>query len=128
VDTTVSDCGMNVHFSSKKHDWETPWGLFNALDAEFNFTVDVCAEEHNAKLAHFFSPEDDGLSVDWGNHICWMNPPYGRDNQMGKKSLGRIAKGSNGGLPVAGPNRYTVVSQLRFGQSGNPFYQRETKV
>ena len=95
MDTTVSDCGMNVHFSSKKSDWETPWDLFNALNEEFHFTVDVCAEEHNTKLKYYFSPEDDGLSVDWGNHICWMNPPYGREiTKWVKKAWEESQKGA----------------------------------
>ncbi len=68
---------LDVHFSSNRKDWETPWELFNELYEEFEFTLDVCSEEHNSKLATFFSPEDDGLKQDWGDNICWMNPPYG---------------------------------------------------
>lgn len=68
-----------VMFSSKKHDWETPGDLFDAIDSVCNFTLDVCANNHNAKCERFFSPEDDGLSQDWSNDICWMNPPYGRE-------------------------------------------------
>jgi phage N-6-adenine-methyltransferase len=70
---------MDVHFSSNKHDWETPWELFNKLNDEFNFTIDVCAERSNSKLEHFFSPKEDGLSQSWSGHVCWMNPPYGRE-------------------------------------------------
>ena len=69
---------MNVHFSSKKHDWATPWQLFRELDARFGpCELDVCATARNAKCGKFFSPEDDGLSQVW-HGICWMNPPYGR--------------------------------------------------
>lgn len=31
-------------------EWATPWAIFDPLHAEFHFTVDVCANEHNAKL------------------------------------------------------------------------------
>lgn len=68
---------MSVHFSSEKHDWETPSTLFNQLNKEFNFTLDVCANESNAKCENYFSPETDGLSKKWSG-TCWMNPPYGR--------------------------------------------------
>ena len=51
----VSDC----IFSSKTDNWETPQDLFDELDREFHFTLDACATESNAKVARFFSPEDD---------------------------------------------------------------------
>lgn len=43
----------DLMFSSNRKDWETPWELFSELDEEFTFTLDVCAEEHNSKLATF---------------------------------------------------------------------------
>lgn len=69
---------MNVHFSSKKHDWAPPWPLFRELDARFGpVELDVCATAQNSKCQNFFSPEDDGLHQVW-HGVCWMNPPYGR--------------------------------------------------
>lgn len=55
-------------------DWETPPEFFAALDAEFHFTLDVCATAANAKCARFITPEMDGLAVDWSGEVCWMNP------------------------------------------------------
>lgn len=66
----------DIHFSSKKQDWETPPELFAPLDDEFEFTVDVCAEAHNTKCPRYFSPEIDGLKQDWSGEVCWCNPPY----------------------------------------------------
>lgn len=65
-------------FRSDKMDWETPQFLFDGLDAEFKFSLDVCAVAENAKCKRFFTPEDDALEQDWGDSVCWMNPPYGR--------------------------------------------------
>jgi phage N-6-adenine-methyltransferase len=65
-------------FSSKTPEWETPQFLFDGLDAEFGFELDVCATADKAKCKMFFTPEDDGLKQDWGTRVCWMNPPYGR--------------------------------------------------
>lgn len=65
--------------SSEKHDWETPKELFEKIDDEFNFTIDVCALPHNAKCKRFYTPEADGLKQNWGGETCWMNPPYGRE-------------------------------------------------
>lgn len=56
--------------------WETPQALFDLLDEEFHFSLDVCALPDNAKCKKFYSPKDDGLMQTWRGH-CWMNPPYG---------------------------------------------------
>ncbi|MDU0567297.1 DNA N-6-adenine-methyltransferase [Staphylococcus haemolyticus] len=70
---------MNVHFSSKSNEWTTPQHLFDELNQEFNFTLDPCATEENAKCSKHFTIEDDGLSKDWSNDVVFMNPPYGRE-------------------------------------------------
>ena len=66
-----------VHWSRTRQDWETPPVLFAELDAEFGFTLDVCASRHNAKCSRFFDEREDGLAQDWCGATCWMNPPYG---------------------------------------------------
>lgn len=70
---------MNVHFSSKSNEWTTPQHLFDELNQEFNFTLDPCATEENAKCSKHFTIEDDGLSKDWSNDVVFMNLPYGRE-------------------------------------------------
>lgn len=67
----------DVMFSSKTDMWETPQDLFDELDKEFHFTLDVCAIQENAKCKNFYSPDQDGLTQPWTG-ICWCNPPYGR--------------------------------------------------
>jgi phage N-6-adenine-methyltransferase len=67
-----------VMFSSRTDLWETPQGLFDELDAEFHFDLDVCALPENAKCEKYYTPEQDGLSQEW-NGVCWCNPPYGRE-------------------------------------------------
>jgi phage N-6-adenine-methyltransferase len=67
-----------VHFSSKSDRWATPQWLFDVIDAEFDFTLDVCAVAENAKCPRYFSPSVDGLQADWTGN-CWCNPPYGRE-------------------------------------------------
>src|ERR1035437_2704968 len=85
---------MNVHFSSKTPEWETPQDTFDALNKEFQLNVDVCANTKNHKLPMWFSPEEDGLSKDWDGSRCWMNPPYGRE--IGKW----VAKAATGGAAI----------------------------
>jgi len=69
----------NVHFSSATGEWETPQALFDLLDTEFHFTLDVCATAENAKCERCFTKADNGLAQDWRGETCWMNPPYGRE-------------------------------------------------
>lgn len=64
--------------SSLRDDWETPQDLFDALDARYGFTVDVCANDGNAKCARYYTADDDGLSKSWEGEVAWCNPPYGR--------------------------------------------------
>ncbi len=71
----------DVMFSSKKDTWSTPQDFFDALNAEFGFTCDVCALPENAKCEKYFTPEQDGLAQEWSG-VCWCNPPYGR--QIGR--------------------------------------------
>ena len=63
---------------SRGSDWATPQELYSTLDEEFHFTLDVCASDWNAKHSNYFDEKKDGLKQNWGNNICWMNPPYGK--------------------------------------------------
>ena len=83
-----------VIFSSDDMTWETPHNIFNKLDNEFNFTLDVCALAETAKCKKYYTPDTDGLKQEW-NGTCWMNPPYGR--QIGewlKKAYEESLKGN----------------------------------
>lgn len=64
-------------FSSSSTEWATPPELFDALHAEFRFTIDVCASAENARIP-YFNAAVDGLAQNWKGHRCYMNPPYGR--------------------------------------------------
>ena len=57
--------------------WETPQYLFDELNEEFKFVLDVCADPNNAKCSKYYTKADDALLQDWDG-TCWCNPPYGR--------------------------------------------------
>jgi phage N-6-adenine-methyltransferase len=122
-------------FTSKTPEWSTPQDFFDRLDSEFKFTTDVCATEENAKCNRFYSPEQDGLSMEWEG-VCWMNPPYGRT--IAAWMLKAYSYGMKGGTVVClvpartdtlwwhsfamlGEIRY-VRGRLKFGKGGSaPF-------
>ena len=94
-DSRMITSGM---MSSMTDKWATPWYFFRALDREFHFTLDVCADADNRKVDRYFDESTDGLAQDWTKDICWMNPPYGRviDKWMAKAA----ETGRNGGIVV----------------------------
>lgn len=65
--------------SSNTPEWVTPQKFFDELNAEFSFTLDPCCTHENAKCEKHYTKEDDGLSKDWGGHVVFCNPPYGRE-------------------------------------------------
>lgn len=68
---------LSVHYSSQSNEWETPQYLFDALDEEFNFTLDPCATDENHKCAKYYTKEQDGLNQSWEGERVFCNPPYG---------------------------------------------------
>ena len=65
-------------FKSNKMDWETPKWLFDLLDDEYKFSLDVCATKENAKCWSYYTKADNGLRRRWEGSV-WCNPPYGRE-------------------------------------------------
>lgn len=58
--------------------WRTPEALFRALDQEFDFTLDVAADDGNAVVDRYLDADGDALTLPWGNERVFCNPPYGR--------------------------------------------------
>jgi site-specific DNA-methyltransferase (adenine-specific) len=82
-------------FSSEASDWETPKELFDQLDTEFYFDIDVCASTKNTKCLGFYDEKANGLEQDWGCSVCWMNPPYGKTiGQWMDKALAATRRGA----------------------------------
>jgi site-specific DNA-methyltransferase (adenine-specific) len=87
-----------------KNCYGTPFWLFDKLDEEFRFNVDVCASKENHKHYYYYTEKQDGLSIDWFKDVsdrtneqpsCFMNPPYGRGltNKWLKKGYEESLKG-----------------------------------
>ncbi|HYE67740.1 MAG TPA: DNA N-6-adenine-methyltransferase [Anaerovoracaceae bacterium] len=93
----------DVMFSSAYDAWATPQAFFDELDKKYDFDIDVCAEDHTAKCATYWTILDDCLSIDWKSYgdlhfdaspTCYMNPPYGREiGKFIKKAYEESIKG-----------------------------------
>lgn len=66
------------HKTEGRPDWETPQDLFDKLNDEFLFAVDVAASAENKKCGTYYDEECDAFKYSWGPGTCWMNPPYGK--------------------------------------------------
>ena len=87
-----------VMFSSATPEWETPREFFDALDAEFHFTLDPCSTDENAKCAKHYTKAENGLAQDWTGERVFCNPPYGREMP---KWIAKCAEhGMGGGIAV----------------------------
>lgn len=73
--------------------WETPQTLFNELNQEFNFDIDLCATETNKKVEEFshdifIQPKSRLIN---GVKVCYtagfMNPPYSNPKPYIKRAL-----------------------------------------
>lgn len=78
-------------YTSNSEEWGTPQGLFDRLNEEFNFTIDICASKENAKCPKYYTKEEDALKKEWGG-VIWMNPPYGRQIENWVKKAKETAR------------------------------------
>lgn len=88
-----------------KNSWGTDPVIFNALNQEFNFSLDAACSELNTKVPRcFLTINDDALSVDWHRKLktyeqknlnVWCNPPYGKGyiKKFFNKAIEQKAKG-----------------------------------
>ncbi len=123
-------------FSSKDLEWGTPQHFFHRLEDKFGtFTLDPCSNNSNYKVRNHFTEEDDGLAQDWGGHLVFMNPPYGRVIKDWIKKAYEEAQKDNTTVIALIPARtdtrywhdyvmkaqaiYFVKGRLKFGNGGN---------
>lgn len=58
--------------------WGTPRDVYDWLNAQFCFTIDLAALPTNTKHKRFYSPRDNSLAQSWEGETGFCNPPYGR--------------------------------------------------
>ena len=77
---------MTEHFVNKtntaadeKDLWQTPKALFDAIDHEFDFDIDICASDKNSLCQMCFTEKRSALDRQWNLYTsanCFINPPY----------------------------------------------------
>lgn len=53
--------------------------FFRRIRLEFNFDLDPCSTDENAKCKMHYTKKENGLTKDWSGHNVFCNPPYGRE-------------------------------------------------
>jgi site-specific DNA-methyltransferase (adenine-specific) len=87
-------------FSRDSDEWETPQWLFDLLDQEFHFQMDVAATPENTKLPIYFEDLDSvpTLTCNWylkgAWERLWLNPPYSKIAAFMKKAYEESLKGA----------------------------------
>lgn len=88
---------MDVHFSHKSDEWQTPQELFDSLNGEFGpLQMDVASTIANSKCPYFLSLENkngDGLQEPW-MRSNWCNPPYSKVREFAAKAEKEAEKGN----------------------------------
>lgn len=65
--------------------WRTPDAIWWGINARFGpFSLDLFADDHNAKCENYYTAEDNALSQNWADRLAdlggaaYANPPYSR--------------------------------------------------
>ena len=80
---------------AKRTDWRTPAWLFNELNKEFRFDIDIAASAENAKCKHYYTLQQNALIRDWWRDVAralefnnaFLNPPFDKATEFLQKAL-----------------------------------------
>ncbi|MCT1471870.1 phage N-6-adenine-methyltransferase [Klebsiella pneumoniae] len=67
-----------------RDDWKTPFQLLQSLDNEFDFTIDLAADNINRVCDRYYSEQDDALLQSWKGERGFCNPPFSKTEQFWK--------------------------------------------
>jgi hypothetical protein len=77
----------SVHFQSATGLWSIPQALFDELDAEFHFTLDVCALPANAKCPVILHTVRRRVETEMVWHMLDESTVWQRNCRVDKESL-----------------------------------------
>ena len=107
----MNRCMTSGLMDSQTIQWGTPYDLFDKLDREFHFTLDVCASDGMEMCERYFNPQIDGLKQEWGGGGGMLDEPpvWKGDNRMGEE--GSIVSSDHRRL-TSGKDGYEMVSGM----------------
>lgn len=122
--------GQQVLMSSASEEWATPQEFYDALNAEFDFTLDPCATEENHKCERYFTQEQDGLKMDWGGVPRVLQSTIRQEiKRLGCKVLSRGTQRQYVSCYAdTGTDGYKVFSRLHTAPRGSPIYTRAVEI
>lgn len=64
--------------------WRTPQDLFEALNEQYKFEVDLCADVSNHKVAVYCTELEKEDLNKWknGKSVAWINPPFSKAKEL----------------------------------------------
>lgn len=102
--------------------WRTPPEIFEALNAEFIFGIDVCASHENAKCVSYFTEEQDALSLNWADEALGFREGKVKA-MMDNNEIGFVITGYRntavGERPIRFITGFQIIEYLEFLQSSS---------
>lgn len=94
--------GAANHRGQSKQDYETPKEFLVAVRCKFqisSFSIDLAADEKNAKVPVWFDEKMDSFQQDWTQALDggwgWLNPPFNNISPWATKCLDEYIQGAN---------------------------------
>ncbi len=85
--------------SVSKQDYGTPRNFLDAVELRFGpISIDLAASRVNAVVPHFFTADDNSLSVEWaelGECLLWLNPPFKQCAKFAEKCAKEASRGAH---------------------------------
>lgn len=66
-------------FTNNSNEWCTPRQLYDELNKQYHFDIDLASSDENHLCDHYFTKKNDALANEWGGHVAFCNPPYGKE-------------------------------------------------
>jgi len=94
---SVGDFGGSTTPLDIRDLWQTPPQIYQQLNAEFSFSVDLASSAVNRLHENYITAEMNTLKIDWsGMFGCawgWLNPPYSDIGPFIEKAIEQQEKG-----------------------------------
>lgn len=81
----------NGLFMSASDEWATPQWLYDKLNAEFHFDLDVCATHENAKHANHYTRQENGLIQNWKGVLLYESALWPANQGVGTKGIRKLS-------------------------------------